>query len=126
MTQEQDTAVVIPNGKSTVLEALDRLKWWTVGLSVGLVLFVLVTFVVRSYDLHRVAENAQQNRIALCALRDDLHRRVDAAQRFLDNNPGSLPGIPPKEIRESIQNQRRTIAALRIIDCAEIAVPKVT
>ena len=124
MTEEKDTAV-IPNGKSTVLEALDRLKWWTVGLSVGLVLLVLVTFVVRSFDLNRVAENAQQNRIALCALREDLHRRIDAAQRFLENNPGAIPGIPPKEIRESIQNQRRTVAALRVIDCTEIVVPEV-
>ena len=125
MTEDKPTEVIIPNGKSTVLHTLDNLKWWTIGLSVGLVLFVMVTFVVRQYDLSQVAENAAQNRAALCALREDLHNRVQTSVRFLENNPGGIGGLGGAEIRKSIANQRRTIATLRVIDCSEVLVPGV-
>ena len=108
--------------KATILETINSLKRWTVVLFVALAVVTVTTFVVRSFDLAHVAENATQNRAALCALREDLHRRVEASVRFLENK-GHIPGIPNTEIRQSIQNQRRTIAALRVIDCSEVVAP---
>jgi hypothetical protein len=54
---------------------------------------------------------------ALCALRTDLQTRVASSQQFLEDNPNGIPGIPAKQIRDSIDGQRRTIRALDGLSC---------
>ena len=108
--------------KATILAAIASLRRWTVILYVALAVVALTTFIVRSYDLAHVEQNANQNRTALCALREDLHRRVQSSVRFLENNPGGITGISGAEIRESIRNQRATIHTLKVIDCSEVVI----
>ena len=106
-----------PDIKTPMLDAINSLRRFTALLFVLLALLTILIFGVRAYDLAHVEQKAEQNRIALCALRDDLGLRIDRAQRFLDEHPGGLNGLSGAEIRETIQNQRRTIQTLKIINC---------
>lgn len=72
-------------------------------------------FVVRAQV---AAENGKAN-IALCALRADLERRVEASEDFLDAHPEGFAGITAAQIRMGVQNSKRTIEALSILDCKE-------
>ena len=65
-----------------------------------------------------IREIARSTNSALCALRGDLHRRVQNAVEFLEKNPGGVDGITPAVIRQGIQSQRSAIDALKVIDCA--------
>ena len=79
---------------------------WLV-LTTGLALWaVMLTFSV-----------SDQNRESLCALRADLQARVDGGVKFLAQHPHGAFGFKPREIRDSITNQQRTVQALRGLDC---------
>jgi len=76
------------------------------------VLYLLVIAVaVRAYH------DADVSRGALCALREDLEKRVASSKDFLIENPGGIAGIPAKTIRDGIKNQERTIKALDGLSC---------
>lgn len=62
-----------------------------------------------------------QNRAALCGLRADLKQRVATSTAFLREHPNGLPefDVSPASIRESVRNQRRTIAALAPLTCPD-------
>lgn len=106
--------------KSPVLEAVNNLKRWTVILYVALAVMAVTTFVVRSIDLAHVEEEARKTTTAMCALRADLRERVQNSKQFLQDNPGGIPGIPPSQVRDSINAQQRTIETLKVIDCSTI------
>jgi hypothetical protein len=55
--------------------------------------------------------------VSLCELRSDLERRVASSKQFLRDNPHGIPGIPAKQIRDSINNQSRTIRSLNSLSC---------
>jgi hypothetical protein len=67
--------------------------------------------------LARVTQQLQGTTLALCALRDDVERRVQSSQNFLAEHPNGIPGIPARTLRDSINNQQRTIDALSILKC---------
>lgn len=54
---------------------------------------------------------------ALCTFKTDLQRRVDDGNEFLAKHPNGIPGIPAKTLRTSLDNQQRTISALRGLSC---------
>jgi hypothetical protein len=106
------------NGRiSPIQEALKTLTRWTVVLYVLLVLVVGVSYVTRVNDLNDVRESAATVNEALCAFRLDLERRVLDTARFLENHPQGIAGIPREQLKTSIQAQRQTVRALRILDC---------
>jgi predicted negative regulator of RcsB-dependent stress response len=65
----------------------------------------------------QIDEVAMANQQALCALRNDLERREETTERFLQEHPNGIPGISSQQLQESLENQRRTIRALRFIEC---------
>lgn len=70
-----------------------------------LICVVLFTRLDKSYD-------------ALCTLRMDLERRVTTGEKFLEEHPRGVSGIPKKTIKEDIENQKRTIKALDTLTCS--------
>lgn len=54
---------------------------------------------------------------ALCTLRGDLETRVKASEKYLRETPNAIKGITPAQIKESIDNQKRTIEALSSLSC---------
>lgn len=78
------------------------------------VLFVAVAAVaVYSY---KVSDN---NRQAVCNLRVDLERRVQASEDFLHDHPDAIEklGFTPAQIQKEIDGQQRTLAALSVVSC---------
>lgn len=61
--------------------------------------------------------NSQSNTDALCALRNDLQERVDNSEAFIEKHPNGFAGISPREIKDGINGQKRTIKALSGISC---------
>lgn len=55
---------------------------------------------------------------AICALASDLETRTDGTRVFLKTHPHGLPGIASAaQLRESLHNQERTLAALGVVSC---------
>lgn len=61
--------------------------------------------------------NAAETHTALCALREDLKRRVGTSIQYLSEHPNGTRDIPLKTIRDSVQNQQRSIASLHALRC---------
>lgn len=62
---------------------------------------------------------ADQNRQAVCNLKDDLERRVVTSEKFATEHPDKLEefGFTPAQVQKEIDNQRRTISALSAVSC---------
>lgn len=86
-------------------------------LNVALVIAVVILIALLSNLNQRETMNQQGNTRALCALRDDLNRRVDSGLAFLRTHPHGIPGISAGSIRQSLNGQERTIIALRPVVC---------
>jgi hypothetical protein len=67
--------------------------------------------------LKRTNHATSRTTASLCALRHDLEQRVSDGEAFLIDHPRGIPGIPAKTLRQSIDGQRRTIRALRVVQC---------
>lgn len=78
---------------------------------------VLLYLVLLSGGIWVYFEGRTTNK-ALCTLRDDLTIRVLSSIKFLKEHPKGLPGIPASTLIESIENQQRTILALKDLDCS--------
>jgi hypothetical protein len=101
----------------SAVERLDRryriIAWRqtvTSVLIVGLVIFGILL-------LKRTNHATSRTTASLCALRHDLEQRVSDGEAFLIDHPRGIPGIPAKTLRQSIDGQRRTIRALRVVQC---------
>ena len=85
----------------------------------GLVIATIVLFIavgavgVIGYGL------ADKNREAVCNLKVDLERRVQASEEFALKHPDTLEkfGLTPAQVQKEINNQQRTIVALRVVPC---------
>lgn len=104
---------------------MDRVKLGPVkGLRIAVAAFVLSLVLlfavggVTVYVLSGRANEGSETHDALCALAGDYEGRVSAGRTFLRVHPEGLPGIASaSQIRESLLNQERTLAALSVIDC---------
>ena len=67
-----------------------------------------------AWQLH----TASSTHSALCALKTDLVVRVQAGEDFLAEHPDGIPGLPASLIRNGISNQKKTIEALRGLECS--------
>lgn len=75
----------------------------------------LLAAVASAFSLVALADRTDENRralLALCALQDDLERRIEAGQQFLLDHPDGIPGIPRTTIEQSLANQAQTLNAI--------------
>jgi len=80
---------------------------------IGFIVSLVLIFGTVAY----VARESARTTHALCALRHDLEIRVSSGESFLKDHPNGIPGIPAKQIRDGIENQKRTIKALSALSC---------
>jgi hypothetical protein len=85
----------------------------------GLVGYCILTAAVvfALWQVQGVASRGEEAHVAVCALRTDLERRVQASRKFLRENPEGIPGIPAATIQQGIDNQQKTIDVLGVLDC---------
>lgn len=92
--------------RRTIQAALRVLVVATVILYAGLIAVSVWTY-----------NGAASNRDALCALREDVEKRVATSEGFLAANPKGVAGIDAAALKTSIANSKRTIEALSGINC---------
>jgi hypothetical protein len=90
------------------------------GAVIGVVLAILVG--AAGYQFWQ----ANKTTAALCVFRADLQSRVDGGEAFLRDHPRGIPGISGKAIRDSLNNQRRTINSLSGLSCPPVPDPTST
>lgn len=76
-----------------------------------------VTLVGAGYVLASRTSESQRTTRALCALRDDIKRRVKTSKEYLADHPNGAPGIPAKVVQDEIRNQQWTVVALHDLKC---------
>lgn len=87
-------------------------------IAVGVCLIIALGVGVYAVSLAvRIGEESEKTTAALCTLRQDLQVRVDATERFLVDHPKGFAGIPAVQLRQSLDGQKRTIAALSSLEC---------
>jgi hypothetical protein len=68
---------------------------------------------------HALALQGEQAHDAICALKADLDRRIQASLDFLVTHPNGIQGITAATIRQGIANQQLTIDALQEVTCSK-------
>jgi hypothetical protein len=103
---------------------MDRVRVGPVkGLKIAIAAFVIsvALFVVvvagGAYLLTHKSNEGSETHEAICALTSDLESRTQGTRLFLREHPKGIPGIPVSTLRESLQNQERTIDALSVVAC---------
>jgi hypothetical protein len=103
---------------------MDRVKVGPVrGVKIAMAAFLLSVFLFVAavgggiYLLAHKSDEGTETHEAICALTADLEVRTEGTRRFLNDHPSGIPGIPVSTLRESLQNQERTIGALSVVSC---------
>ncbi len=68
-------------------------------------------------EIRRLAVQGLEAHDAICVFRGDLERRVKAGRQYLREHPEGFAGIDPATIRNSLDNQQRTVDSLAAIRC---------
>lgn len=63
------------------------------------------------------AVQGKQAHDAICTLKADYRERIRAGLAFLHKHPDGIPGVDAAVIRDSIDNQQKTLAALAAVLC---------
>lgn len=104
---------------------MDRVSWGPVkGLKLAVAAFVLsvalFAIVVGGGIYLAVIQGTEgsETHEAVCALVSDLEERTEGTRDFLADHPHGIPGLASgSQLRESLHNQERTLAALSVISC---------
>ena len=109
------------DGNRSISQELNRglkiLVWLTVILYLALAGLGIVGYLdgaQRRADIEKLADSTHA---ALCVFVDDLERRVEGTEQFLEENPAGISGLSAIAIRESISSQRLTLEALKGLNC---------
>lgn len=92
-----------------------------------LALIAIVTGASGGISVYLLAQNGQRiealssANAALCALRNDMANRIMQAEKFLQEHPEGFAGVPAATLRQSVDQQRRTVAALTVLRCPDAA-----
>ena len=106
--------------RSSLQRTLRALVIATVVMYVALAGLGLYVYVSGNNQRAALADTVNTTTMALCALRPDLETRVASSERFLEENPSGVPGIPAKLIQDNIRNQQRTVDALSGLSCEAV------
>lgn len=85
------------------------LALWIVGFTLAYGSLVLDNR-VQIQDLKKVKASA-------CFHKASLRKDIIKGQKFLDEHPKGIPGIPAKLIKGNLKDQRDEMRDLRILDC---------
>lgn len=84
---------------------------------------LVVAFVLGGIDHYARIDQGRQAHQGLCALKLNYQQRVRDGDAFLQSHPNGIADIPAAVIRNSLDNQRQTVAALAVIDCTKEGTP---
>lgn len=100
-----------------ILTGIRRLTYATIVLY-GIVFAVVAGVWVDSGNKADALERTtDQTTAALCTFRADVKSRADATAAYLEAHPEGFPGVTPEQLRQGLDGQRRTVKALRKLNC---------
>ena len=102
-----------PDPLRALTRIIRRLIIATAFLYIALAGLSVFLYVKARQDVHQ----NNSARAGLCALRQDLSRRVDEQRSFLREHPAGIPGIPLAVISASLANAEQTLKALDVVHC---------
>lgn len=71
---------------------------------------------IRGFEISgRISSDERVDTLALCSLRADVRQRVRATTDFLRTHPAGIPGVPIGALRVSLDNERHSLYALRVL-----------
>lgn len=82
-----------------------------------LIVALTVLLVLSPIAIKNVHDYTAETQQALCALREDIERRVEGSREFLRDHPEGIAGISASAIRVSLEGQERTVMVLASLDC---------
>jgi hypothetical protein len=106
-------ALESPARRAPLEDSVRRLIRW----SIGLYALVIVLIVAAAGGTVYVVNTNHDTRDSLCSLRGDLESRVQQTRDYLEKHPEGFPGVPARQLRDSLRNQERTVDALANLDC---------
>ena len=101
-------------------ELRSALRWLviaTVVLYAALAILGTLGFLNSRQQRQDLSNAVFETNTALCALRDDLQRRVDASRAFIEEHPNGVDGLTPTLIEQRAKETERSIEALSAVDC---------
>lgn len=106
-----------------------RKPWITYGSAAlfALVAVVLVVMFIKiNNNANSVRQLAQANHTlvinthkTLCTFTNDLEKRIQNTEEFLDEHPNGIPGIPKSAFVVGLNNQKETLEALSDLKCKD-------
>lgn len=98
-----------PNVEDTADKINSAVRW----LAVSTVVLFLGLIALGTY----VYTIASSNNDGLCALRSEAKDRLEGTQKYLKEHPEGFPGITRAEIIKGLEGPKRTIRALKGLNC---------
>jgi hypothetical protein len=108
-----------PDVRAAIEHSIKVIRNWTVVLFLALILVTAIGFYDTLQRRTELARVATQTIGALCTFRADLQQRYDDGVEFLQDNPDGIPGFSAAAIRQSLNNQQRTLTSLAGLPCGE-------
>lgn len=94
-----------------------RRLWERLAITLS-VLGLLTVLAAGLYKIVELSQDGKQAHDAICALKGDLSKRIDSSRDFLRDHPAGIAGIPAATIKQGVDNQQRTLDALRDVKCS--------
>lgn len=107
---EFDDPTVMSGGAREAVRQIKRTLHLLVGATVVIFLLAIGVAVY-------AAAGQKTTHDALCNLRDERVREVEASRKFLKENPNGIPGISRVQILQGIEIQQTTVQALEPLQC---------
>lgn len=97
---------------------LSSLQTWVTAGMCFIIVFAVTVMAVMVWQAVRLSNVANESHAALCAFKNDIERRHEAAVRFVKENPDGIPGISRAQIDQSLDTQQDTLDALGVLVCS--------
>ncbi len=108
-----------PNVRIAIEHSIKILSRWTVALYLAVGSVLGLGILVNRSNTTNAQEEAARTHTALCTFVDDLQGRIDGTVKYLKRHPGPepIPGISRYDLRQTLENQRKTFRSLDGLRC---------
>lgn len=100
----------MPGQADSVIHSIRVWLYTLVGITVVLAVLLTAVALFSWFRVHKAEQS-------FCALRSDLQHRIVQGEEFVATHPKGFAGLPVAAINAQIDNQRRTVHALKGLSC---------
>lgn len=86
------------------------------GISIWIAIFTAAMIWVTSSN-RELAQDGQDAKEALCAVKFATKARIDVTEAYLDDNPNGIPGVPIDTIKSGLTRDKTLLRSFNKLDC---------